>query len=194
VIELEIVTPPVGEIIPIAEVKSHLRVDIALDDALIGGYVAAAAAHIGEVLCWRTLAPTVYKASYDQWDGQEIYLPLPPVQSVASIQVVDESDVPFDVVTIDPDTYVLDKALGRVRFFADGVNGGGAAGRLTVTYTAGYATLPAWARQAILLLVGHYYSNRESVVIGAGVTAMEVPQAVNDLALAHKAWRPGGAV
>jgi uncharacterized phiE125 gp8 family phage protein len=193
-IEFEIVTAPTGDVIPLAEVKSHLRVDQTFDDAIIGGYMAAAAAHCGQVLAWRTFQPTTYKASFDYWDGQEVYLPYPPLLAVASIAVVDESDLPFDVVTIDPDTWVLDKALGRVRFFGDGVNGGGAAGRLTVTYTAGYATLPVWARQAILLLTGHYYENRESVVVGAGVTAMAIPQAVEDICLAHRAWRPGGAI
>jgi uncharacterized phiE125 gp8 family phage protein len=193
-IEQEELAPFAGTLIPLADVKAHLRVDQTFDDAIIAGYVNAAAAHIGQVLCWRTLGITGWRSTYDNWDGQELWLLYPPIVAVSAITVVDESDVPFDVVTINPDTYVLDKGLGRVRFYGDGVNGGGAAGRLTVAYTAGYATLPAWARQAILLLTGHYYENRESVVVGAGVTAMAIPQAVEDLCLAHRAWRPGGAI
>ena len=193
-IALEVVTPPTGEIIPLADVKAHLRVSHNLDDALIGAYVKAAAVQVGEVLSWRTLQQTEYSATFDAWDGVTVYLPYPPVSVLGSVQIVDESVVPTGVVTLDLSLCHLDATLGRVRFYGDAVNGGGAPGRLRVRYTAGLGTLPEWARQAILLLTGHYYENRESVVVGAGVVAVQIPQAVEDLALAHRAWRPGGAI
>jgi len=37
-----------------------------------------------------------------------------------------------------------------------------------ITYTAGAASAPTAAKQTILLLVGHWFENRESVVIGGG--------------------------
>ena len=193
-IELELLTPP-GTLIPLAEVKAHLRVDFADDDALIAALVEAAAQHVGGVLAWRSLlAPTEWRATFDAWDGDCIYLPMPTVQSVDLIEIVDESSVPAGVVTIDPANTVLDKDLGRLRFVGAAVNGGGAPGRLRVEYTAGDLTLQPWARSAILLLVGHLYENRETVVIGAGVAAIDVPWSVETLAGAHRAWRPGGAI
>jgi uncharacterized phiE125 gp8 family phage protein len=53
---------------------------------------------------------------------------------------------------------------------------------VTVTYTAGYATpadVPQALKQAMLLLIGHWYSRRETVVVGA--TVAEVPLAVSSL-------------
>ena len=193
-ISLEVVTPPTGEIIPLADVKAHLRVGHNLDDVLIGSYVAAAAVQVGAVLSWRTLQETEYSATFDAWNGVVVYLPYPPVQVVGAIEIVDNSQNPPAVVAVDLASTALDKELGRVWFYGGAVNGGGAPGQLRIRYTAGYATLPDWARQAILLLTGHYYENRESVVVGAGVVGVAIPQAVDDLALAHKAWRPGGAV
>lgn len=193
-IEIVVVTPPMGEIIALDEVKAHLRVDQDFDDLLIAAQVAAAAAHIAEVLCWRTLQPTELQATFDCWDGREVWLPMPPVTSLTSVELVDENEFPDVVTDVDLDWCRLDVGLGRVRMYGHAVGGNGAAGRLRIVYTAGYATLPTWARQAILLLTGHYYENREAVVVGAGVSAMEIPQAVMDLCQAHMAWRPGGAV
>jgi hypothetical protein len=41
-------------------------------------------------------------------------------------------------------------------------------------------------RQAMLLLIGHWYNNRESVQIGAAPA--EVPMAVDMLLSPHKVW------
>ncbi|CAB5583348.1 Phage gp6-like head-tail connector protein [Pseudomonas putida] len=91
--------------IDLATVKMHLRVDGDEEDALIGGYVAAAKAHV-EQHCDRKLVET------DPVEPEEMGL---------------TSDV----------------------------------------------------EQAVLLLVGHWYANREAVVIGT--SASEVPLAVDRL-------------
>jgi len=53
---------------------------------------------------------------------------------------------------------------------------------VTLTYVAGYATraeIPERAKQAVMMLVGHWFENRETVVVGT--TASEVPLAVQAL-------------
>lgn len=52
-----------------------------------------------------------------------------------------------------------------------------------VTLTAGYAdgAAPTMAIQAMLLLIGHWFRNRETVVAGDRAAAVEVPQAAQDL-------------
>jgi uncharacterized phiE125 gp8 family phage protein len=57
---------------------------------------------------------------------------------------------------------------------------------ITVTYTAGYpeGEVPQSLVQAMLLLIGHWWNNRESVVIGS--TATEVPMAVNALCMPYR--------
>lgn len=188
------VTPPVGMAIPLAEVKAHLRVDIADDDALITALTAAAIQHVGQVLAWRTLQPTSWRATFDSWDGVCVYLPFPRVESVTLITVVDESVTPPGSVTINVANTTLDKENGRLTFHGAAVGGGGAPGRLRVEYSAGYTALPPWARAAALLMIGHLYENRETVVVGAGVSAIDVPFGTAALAESYKAWRPGGAI
>lgn len=62
--------------------------------------------------------------------------------------------------------------------------------RFQVIYQAGYAGAgDVWAapqdiQQAVLLLVGHWYENRESVVVGT--SAVEVPLSVQAILSAHQ--------
>lgn len=46
--------------------------------------------------------------------------------------------------------------------------------------------LPADLRQAVLMLVGHYYENREASLVG--VSAEEVPFGVREIIDQHRAW------
>jgi uncharacterized phiE125 gp8 family phage protein len=190
--ELAIVGAAPTPCVTTAEAKQHLRVDIADDDLLIGALVDAAQGHVEQVLAWRALTPRTYSVSYDTWNGYNVYLPMPPISAITSVSIVDDEG--GTSVVLDPLKVKLDKELGRLRMTGSTVNGGGAAGRLVVVYSAGYTVVPGWARAAVLLLTGHLYENREGVVVGAGVSAIEVPLGVVDLAAAHKAWRPGGAL
>jgi len=56
---------------------------------------------------------------------------------------------------------------------------------ICVTYVAGYgdaaADVPQKIRQALYLLIAHFYENREAVVIGQGFTPTVVPMAVEAL-------------
>jgi uncharacterized phiE125 gp8 family phage protein len=60
----------------------------------------------------------------------------------------------------------------------------------TVTFTAGYGatadTVPQAIKQAMLLLIGHWYIHRESVIVGAAPS--EVPQAAKALLAPFKTW------
>src|SRR6187399_3078153 len=115
-IELVATTPPTGDAILLADVKKHLRVDISDDDALIAALTAAAAQHVGGVIAWRTLQETTWRATFDTWDGADVWLPMPPVQSVTAVAIVDESVVPPVVVTVSAANTVLDAELGRLHF------------------------------------------------------------------------------
>lgn len=51
---------------------------------------------------------------------------------------------------------------------------------------ADMGTVPADLRQAVLMLVGHFYENREASLIG--VSAEEVPFGVREIIDQHRAW------
>jgi uncharacterized phiE125 gp8 family phage protein len=62
---------------------------------------------------------------------------------------------------------------------------------ITITYVAGFGDendVPDAYKQAMLLLVGHMYENRESVVVQQGVSLVTVPQAVEWLLLTDRAY------
>jgi hypothetical protein len=44
---------------------------------------------------------------------------------------------------------------------------------ITATYQAGYTTTPPELDQAMLLLIGHWFENREGVVVGATNETLE---------------------
>jgi len=184
-IELQIEVEPIDQGVTLAEAKQHLRVEFSDDDLLIQSLIIAARQQIEESLVWRSFTPRTYRATFDTWNGSEVWLPMPPVSAVLVVSVVDDG-VP--AVVVDPGGYVLDSNLGRVRFYGDGVNAGGAAGRLQIDYAAGYDAAPGWAKAAILLQVGNLYENREAVVVGAGVSAIQIPQALEALTLPWRAY------
>ncbi len=47
-------------------------------------------------------------------------------------------------------------------------------------------TATADVRQAVLMLAGHWYENREAILVGVG--AENVPLGYSDLLLAHRRW------
>ncbi len=60
-----------------------------------------------------------------------------------------------------------------------------------IAFTAGYgpaaSDVPAPVRQALLLLVAHWYEHREPIEIGSSATA--IPQTVSDLLMPHRGVR-----
>jgi uncharacterized phiE125 gp8 family phage protein len=197
--QLELVEPG-DEPVSLDLAKAHLRVDIDDEDELIAHQVATAREYVeaqtGRALMtqtwklWLDRFPRMDRVEFWPWASQvlgAILLPRPPVQSVTSI-VWHGSD--GSTHTVDPTTYVFDNkhAIPRVvtafnsswpdttpLASIDGVE---------VTLVAGAvdrAHVPHMAIQAILLMLGHWYMNREEVVVDLRVKAIEVPKAAADL-------------
>ena len=83
--------------------------------------------------------------------------------------------------TVDASAYYLDGAFVRL---AGSSPDFGTSPRFRATYTTGYpdGQQPAPVQLAVKMLVGHWYENREAVVIaGVGATPHEVPMAVDRL-------------
>ena len=94
------------------------------------------------------------------------YLPRPPILEILTVQDGD-GDVSYTANLAHGWVY-LDRAA-------------------TVTYRCGYEVLPLPLRQAMLLLIGHWYTNREAVVVGA-FASVEVAQTVNSILNLYKVW------
>lgn len=194
---LEVVTAASKPVLSTDEAKLHLRVDVSDDDMLIDAFVSAATAH-AEQYMRRALISRTYRYWLDGWpsDGV-IWLPMPPLRSVSSITYYDEDDADYTLATSE---YYVDAVSmpGRVMLRRDGswpsvtlrvANG------VAVLFEAGYGTaasdVPEDVRNAIRLLVGHFYENREAVV-STGAVPKELPFAVRALLDPYRMSMVGG--
>jgi len=175
---LRLVTPPAEEPVSLTEAKAHLRVDGSDDDDLITGLVKAARAYIEEH-CRRALVTQTWDLELDAWpSGRVIYIPRPRLQSVMSISYTDANGVTAEVSAGD---YIVDSASepGRVVLRSSAnwpVAELQAAAGVVVRFVAGYGAagdVPQPIKQAMLLLTGHWYENRETIVVGTVQARLE---------------------
>ncbi len=253
------VTAPTAEPITLSEAKTHLRVDVTDDDTLITALITAARQY-AETFQRRVYITQTWELILDAWpDGDKIEVPLPPLQSVASIKYygtdnaeytmpatdyfVDTKNSPgrialaygkaWPTLTLRPangivvrfvagygtpftvdtatdtltavghtlangdkvrlsnsggalpaglsantDYYVINASTNTLQLSA---TSGGAAIDITGTGTGTHflGAVPQKVRQAILLLVAHWYETREPVAVGKLVA--QVPMTVDAL-------------
>lgn len=194
---LQLVTGPAEEPISLAEAKSHLRVSFADDDPLIQNLIYTAREE-AEARTERALCTQTWKLVADSWPAlpafslswqgafDQFQLPLPPLQSVTSIVYKDTAGVP---TTLGSSNYIVDTASepGRVALAYSQAWPGSALqpiSGVTVTFVAGYGTafvVPQSIKQAMLLLIGHWYENREEVVVDNRVASIELPKGAEAL-------------
>jgi hypothetical protein len=188
---LQLVSAPESEPVSLEEAKAHLRVDFTDDDSLILSLISAAR-EVVEGKLRRSVFPQTYMLTLDQfpyptgiltktpsqrenWLFPSIYfsdyaieLPLAKVTSVESIAF---TDVTGETVTLPEDQYVVDVNAVPARIVP--ANGGTwpyinsySPGSISITFKAGEwdgDTVPVSIKQAMLLLIGHWYANREAV-------------------------------
>lgn len=159
---------PALEPVSLAEVKAHLRVDADDEDAYITSLVVAARELI-ESLTGYALITQTFQMRLDAWPNEEgaVELPRPPLQSITAIEIVDENGTP---VAVDADSYEVDAASrpGRIlrKWDADWPEPVPDLGGIRVTFVAGFgdaaSDVPAALRQALLLLIAHWFERREA--------------------------------
>jgi len=184
--KLSLVTGPQQEPVSLDDIKNHLRVDITNDDELIMAYMLAARESIESISNQRLVSQT-WDIWLEQFPGSTVYrVPrsLTPLQSVTHVKYwdADDQEQTFDSSNYLVDTYakqgqiVLQSSAawpGDVLREVNGVN---------IRVVVGFgddADVPERYKQAIKLLVGHWYENREQVVVGR--MPMEIPFGVKNL-------------
>lgn len=169
---LTVTEAPASDPVSLSEAKTHLRVTHNDEDALITALIKAATAQVEDALAWRSLVTRTYTLAVTLEGAASLLLPMPPVQSVTSVAVDGEV---FAAWTLKGDALVFD---GKV------------SGDAEIVYVAGYgnaAAVPYNFKAAILLLVGHWFENREAVVLAT--QPAKLPLAVESLTLPWRAWR-----
>lgn len=194
---------PIVEPTDLALVKQHLRVTFTDEDAYIANLIQVARNYveITRGLCTITQQWKLYLDRFpfgdrvEQWPWtaplSAIMLPRFPIQSVDSIQYTDSAGAAH---TVAPSDYVVDN-VSRIARVVPAANKSwpgtsfAPQNAVVVSFTAGYgndgSSLPPTLRQALLLLVGLWYENREDIVVGTRLAAVTIPKAADALLQLH---------
>ena len=182
---LKLVTAPEQEPITLTEAKDHLRVDTEDDDSVISGLILAAR-QWAEEYTGRQLATATLDWFIDGF-CQQFSVPLPPLQSVTSIKYLDTAGVEQ---TLSASTYRVDAVSEPGRVALDYGKAWPCTypviNAVTVRFMAGYAAVPEPIRQALLLLIGELYDQRQESVPSQ---INSVPFGVRALLTPYKVWQ-----
>jgi uncharacterized phiE125 gp8 family phage protein len=168
-------TPPAAEPVSVSEAKAHLRVDISDDDSYISTLITAAREWCEQYLD-RTLINTQWTMRLDSFP-YEIELPRPPIATSGTTTAVSLTYTLGDdsTATLSTTAYRVDRnsTPGVVRQLRAGTWPANLDdyNAVAVTWWAGYGasgtSVPAAIRHAILMIVGHWYESRSSVLTGS---------------------------
>ncbi len=162
---LRLVSGPAAMPVEINEVKAQARIDFADDDALIDGLIRAAVSHIdGQGELGRAMITQTWAQHESQAPGW-VRLRMGPFQALQAVEYWDKDGV-LQAASVDDfetrlhnDFVILKPKENREWPTADTRQDA-----IKITYTAGYgdaaSDVPAGIRQAILMLVTHWYENR----------------------------------
>lgn len=173
-----LLTAPAVEPVALADMKAFLRVETGDDDNVITPLIAGSRVHV-EAQTRRALITQSWRLSRDAWpeDGRLKVLPA-PLQSLTAARVYDQDGTASNV---DTQAFVPDRGASALVFapWALPVPGRRAAGielDVTVGYGDNASDVPEPLRQAIRLLVAHWYENRG--LVGHGTAGAPLPQTV----------------
>lgn len=181
-----LVTAPSVEPVTLAEAKLHLREDGGAQNDHISNVLIPAARQWVEKRTWRALITQTWDFTWRRFPpGRELHVPLPPMQSVTSVQYYDTDNAQQ---TLASSTYLTDvsESAGIIRLKDDQSWPDTYTDRpsaVVVRAICGYgdaaSDVPEHFIHAMHLLIGHWYANRENVVVGT--TVASVPDTVHDL-------------
>jgi uncharacterized phiE125 gp8 family phage protein len=183
---------PATEPVTLADAKAHLRVDGSAEDTLISSLIVASRLHV-EAGAGLALVTQSWSWFRDAWPpGPILRLPLRPILSITAARLYDAGG---NAAPLDPATYLLDADGIPPRLVRIGAAPWPVPGRIAngieIAFTAGYGetpeAVPAPIRQAILLLVAHWYEHRSPLEPGA--PAAPLPDMVSDLLAPYRAPR-----
>lgn len=178
-------------LVTLAEAKKHVRAeDFTDDDAYLTSLIAVAQAHIEGPEGWlgRSFGQQTWEYSIDCFPASgQIFLPIPPLQSVDAIEYTDVNGATQTVASFREFGTASRSGAGFV------MPAYGAAWPATrdepeavrVSFTAGYSSVPAQVKHAILLLVGEWYENREDA---GSLKLEEIPTCASALLMPLRFW------
>lgn len=157
-----------AEPITLEEAKLHVRVDGSLEDTLIDGLITAAREYC-ENYTGRSFASQSIEYFLNAFPSGGIDLPRKPIDEVTSICYKDQDGV--ETALVEGVDYILDVDSARIALPYGKVWPSFTPYPLSpikIEYSAGgTASIPGPVKTAMLLLIGHWYENREAVLTGS---------------------------
>ncbi len=160
------------DVVTLEEARAQCRVDSTDEDDLLGWIIDAVHESI-EREAHRVLGDESWRVSFGDWPEGPVKLRPGPVRSVTTVQYLNQAGT---WATLADSYYRLVHAgsvLERLEW-VDGLvlpllSSQCSSDRVRVTYAAGHASaagIPVPLKAAALLLVGHYFDNREETARG----------------------------
>lgn len=196
---LKLITAPASQPITLAEVKLHLNIDDDDWDTLLAIYIKAATAYVDgpQGFLGQALVKQTWDLFLDEFPDDAIRIPLGPLIEVVGVFYSTTSGE----LTVSSDDYTLDTAQDFPWILPDegftwptpqdGAN------TVRVRFRSGYVddgpspndgTIPDDIKAALLLIVGDFYMNRETQIIGT--SAMTIPWSAEQLMRQHRKQVP----
>lgn len=200
-----LVTAPAWEPITLAQAKAHCRVRAShtADDAMFDGVWIPAAREWVETVTRRAIPQQTWELTYDQFPGRQvddyrpptwrygiIRFPRPPLISVDAVSYIGPADTTVYTATTEfqTDTNTEPGRCAPAAYKVWPTTNPLVMKAVKIQYTCGYASaalVPARLKQAVLLMVGHLYENREAT---AEVAMSRVPFSLRSFAMAAAPW------
>ena len=187
-----LLSAPATEPVTLDEARAFVRMDDTGEDALLTTLISAARLHVESVTA-RALLSQGWRVVLDAWPpGFCIALPVAPALSLTAITAYDldgnGTAMPLADVLVDgqgtPPRLFLPADLGNGVVLRDRQ-------AIEIDYVAGYGTnptdVPATLRQAVLLLIGYWFENRDSVIIAGSGSV--IPAGLDQMIAPYRAVR-----
>ena len=181
---LELITAPTAEPITVRDAKKQMRIEHSDDDSLIARLINTAIAYVD---VRGALGRAMITQTWGEWlapNPSVVYLTLGPVQSVSAIKYYDANNAlqtdtlsNYHVLGTSGRTLISPKSgfSWPTTFQRDDA--------IKIEYIIGFGDaatdVPETIRHALLMLVAHYYENRENELIG--VNSKTLPFGFDDL-------------
>lgn len=186
--DITVTVPPTDDLVSVTEAKAHVRYTGTAEDTAIGIQLAAAIEQC-ELVARRAFVTQTIEVRLWSWPQAGVLpLPRPPLQEV---EAVEYTTADGELHTLPEDNYVVYLTEpGRLvlkpsaNWPSDQLMPGPS---IVVRFVAGYgdpADVPVRYKQAVLLLFGTWFANREHVTVGT--IAREMPDAVRALLLTDR--------
>ena len=160
---------PVAYPVSLDEAKENGRISHDAEDALISALIASATAAV-EQITGRAFCTQYWQATMDAWED-EIVIPMGP----ASVTLISYLDADGAEQTVADTEYTVDSLGADCRIAPVGAwpTAQETYNAITIEFAVGASVAPPQIKQAILLLVQHWFENR-----GAVADAQEMPLGV----------------